>query len=101
MLHARTNHIGYEKIAWKANHFPCSRLRLKAGPLKEMQERDRVYLYMLPTTAFCTAFGLRRAKSSTAQPLGGWESSRRRTARPLRGRALSIGMRADVRLDGR
>jgi hypothetical protein len=68
------NHIGYEKIAWKAKPFPMQQVRLLSGPLKEMQERDRVYLYMLPNDCLLHSFRLTAGKSSTAQPLGGWEA---------------------------
>ena len=68
------NHAGYEKVAWKALPFPMTQVRLKPGPLKEMQERDRVYLYMLPNDRLAHCFRLTAGKSSTAQPLGGWEA---------------------------
>ncbi len=54
------NHTGYEKVAWKARPFPMAQVRLKPGPLKDMQERDRVFSICCPTTACCTAFALRR-----------------------------------------
>ena len=38
------NHTGYEKVVWKTQPFPIAQVRLKAGPLKDMQERDRVFL---------------------------------------------------------
>jgi uncharacterized protein len=68
------NHVGYEKVAWKAWPFPMAQVRLTAGPLKDMQERDRVYLYMLPNDRLLHSFRLTAGKSSTAQPLGGWEA---------------------------
>jgi DUF1680 family protein len=68
------NHAGYEQVAWKARPFPMAQVRLKAGPLKEMQERNRVYLYMLPNDRLLHTFRLTAGKSSTAQPLGGWEA---------------------------
>src|SRR5580698_1809034 len=58
------NHTGYEKVSWKATPFPLSQVRLKAGPLKEMQERDRVYLYMLPNDRLLHTFRLTAGKSS-------------------------------------
>jgi len=38
------NNTGYEKVAWKARPFPMAQVRLKPGLLKDMQERNRVYL---------------------------------------------------------
>ena len=67
------NHTGYEKIAWKAQPFPMAQVRLGPGPLREMQERDRVYLFMLPNDRLLHSFRLTAGKPSTAQPLGGWE----------------------------
>ncbi len=68
------NRTGYEKVAWKAQPFPIAQVRLKAGPLKDMQERNRVFLYMLPNDRLLHSFRLTAGKSSTAQPLGGWEA---------------------------
>jgi hypothetical protein len=71
---AANNHTGYEKVSWKAWPFPMTQVRLKAGPLREMQERNRVYLFMLPNDRLLHSFRLTAGKSSTAQPLGGWEA---------------------------
>lgn len=68
------NHTGYEKVPWKARPFPMTQVRLRPGPLKDMQERDRVYLYMLPNDRLLHSFRLTAGKTSTAQPLGGWEA---------------------------
>ena len=68
------NHTGYEKVAWKAKPFPMAQVRLRLGLLKDMQERDRVYLYMLPNDRLLHSFRLTAGKPSTAQPLGGWEA---------------------------
>jgi len=68
------NRIGYEKVPWKAQPFPMTQVRLGPGPLREMQERDRVYLYMLPNDRLLHSFRLTAGKPSTAQPLGGWEA---------------------------
>jgi DUF1680 family protein len=68
------NHTGYEKVAWKARPFPMQQVRLNPGPLKDMQERNRVYLYMLPNDRLLHSFRLTAGKSSAAQPLGGWEA---------------------------
>ncbi len=68
------NHSGYEKVVWKAQPFPIAQVRLKAGPLKDMQERNRVFLYMLPNDRLLHSFRLTAGKTSTAQPLGGWEA---------------------------
>jgi len=69
------NHTGYEKVGWKARPFPMAQVRLTSGPLKEMQERNRVYLFMLPNDRLLHCFRLTAGKSSTAQPLGGWEAA--------------------------
>jgi DUF1680 family protein len=69
------NHTGYEKVAWKVKPFPMSQVRLTSGPLKDMQERDRVYLYMLPNDRLLHCFRMTAGKPSTAQPLGGWEAA--------------------------
>jgi hypothetical protein len=68
------NHTGYEKVAWKARPFPMAQVRLSSGPLKDMQERDRVYLYMLPNDRLLHSFRLTAGKTSKAEPLGGWEA---------------------------
>jgi uncharacterized protein len=68
------NHAGYEKVGWKARPFPMAQVRLRSGPLKEMQERNRVYLFMLPNDRLLHCFRLTAGKSSTAQALGGWEA---------------------------
>jgi DUF1680 family protein len=68
------NHIGYEKVDWKARPFPMRQVRLMPGLLKDMQERNRVYLYMLPNDRLMHSFRLTAGKTSTAQPLGGWEA---------------------------
>jgi hypothetical protein len=68
------NHKGYEKVAWKAKPFPMTQVRLLPGQLKDMQERDRMYLFMLPNDRLAHSFRLTAGKPSTAQPLGGWEA---------------------------
>ncbi len=68
------NHTGYEKVVWRARPFPMAQVRLRPGPLKDMQERNRVYLYMLPNDRLLHSFRLTAGKPSTAQPLGGWEA---------------------------
>ena len=68
------NREGYEKIGWKARPFPMAQVRLHSGPLKDMQERDRVYLYMLPNDRLLHSFRITAGKPSSAQPLGGWEA---------------------------
>jgi DUF1680 family protein len=68
------NHTGYEKVAWKARPFPLEQVRLKPGLLKDMQERNRVYLYMLPNDRLVHSFRLTAGKTSKAEPLGGWEA---------------------------
>jgi hypothetical protein len=69
------NHAGYEKIAWAARPFPMPQVRLRSGPLKEMQERDRVYLYMLPNDRLLSNFLATAGKPAAAKPLGGWETA--------------------------
>ncbi len=69
------NHAGYEKIAWAARPFPMTQVRLRSGPLKDMQERDRVYLYMLPNDRLLSNFLVTAGKPATAKPLGGWEAA--------------------------
>ena len=68
------NHLGNEKVQWKAQPFPMEQVRLLPGALKDMQERDRIYLYMLPNDRLAHSFRLTAGKPSTAQPLGGWEA---------------------------
>jgi len=68
------NQVGNEKIAWKVKPFPMTQVRLKPGLLQEMQERNRIYLYMLPNDRLAHSFRLTAGKPSTAQPLGGWEA---------------------------
>ncbi|WP_420239325.1 beta-L-arabinofuranosidase domain-containing protein [Telmatobacter bradus] len=65
---------GFEKIQWKASPFPMQQVRLRSGYLKELQERDRMYLFMLSNDRLAHSFRLTAGKPSTAQPLGGWEA---------------------------
>ena len=69
-----TNHEGYDMVAWKARPFPLTQVRLLHGALKEAQERNHVYLWMLPNDRLLHTFRLNAGRVSTAQPLGGWES---------------------------
>lgn len=68
------DHLSREKATWKARPFPMTQVRLRSGYLKEMQERDRIYLYMLPNDRLAHSFRLTAGKPSSAQPLGGWEA---------------------------
>jgi len=68
------NHMGYEAVPWKAKPFPLRQVRLLYGPLREAQERNRVYLYMLPNDRLLHSFRLTAGRPSTAHPLGGWEA---------------------------
>jgi uncharacterized protein len=68
------DHASREKAAWKVRPFPMTQVRLRSGYLKEMQERDRIYLYMLPNDRLVHSFRLTAGKPSSAQPLGGWEA---------------------------
>ena len=68
------DHVGYEAVVWKARPFPLRQVRLLYGPLREAQERDRVYLYMLPNDRLLYSFRLTAGRGSAAQPLGGWEA---------------------------
>jgi len=68
------NHLGFEAVEWKARPFPLNQVRLLYGPLREAQERDRVFLYMMPNDRLLHSFRLTAGLSSTAQPLGGWEA---------------------------
>lgn len=68
------NHKGYEAVEWKARPFPLRQVRLLYGPLREAQERNRVYLAMLPNDRLLHSFRLTAGRGSTAQPLGGWEA---------------------------
>src|SRR5580693_6195458 len=68
------NHAGYEAISWKLKPFPMRQVRLLYGPLREAQERNRAYLYMLPNDRLLHSFRLTAGLPSNAQPLGGWEA---------------------------
>ncbi|MGB6690828.1 MAG: beta-L-arabinofuranosidase domain-containing protein [Terracidiphilus sp.] len=68
------NHAGYEVVEWKAKPLPMRQVNLLYGPLREAQERDRVYLYMLPNDRLLHSFRLNAGLPSAAQPLGGWEA---------------------------
>jgi DUF1680 family protein len=68
------DHASHEKVAWKAVPFEMTAVRLRSGYLKEMQERNRIYLFMLPNDRLVHSFRLTAGKPSTAQPLGGWEA---------------------------
>jgi DUF1680 family protein len=62
-----------EVIPWKAQPFPMQQVRLLYGPFKEAQERNRVYLFMLPNDRLLHSFRITAGLPSTAQSLGGWE----------------------------
>src|ERR1700679_3211507 len=62
-----------ETIPWKAQPFPMEQVRLLYGPLKEAQERNRVYLFMLPNDRLLHNFRITAGLPSNAQSLGGWE----------------------------
>jgi len=68
------DHVSREKIAWKARPFAMTDVRLRSGYLKEMQERNRIYLFMIPNDRLVHSFRLTAGKPSHAQPLGGWEA---------------------------
>jgi uncharacterized protein len=68
------DHQSHEKVAWKAKPFPMADVRLHSGHLKEMQERNRIYLFMLPNDRLAHNFRITAGKPSNAQPLGGWEA---------------------------
>ena len=68
------DHASREKVAWKAVPFEMTAVRLRSGYLKEMQERNRIYLFMLPNDRLAHSFRLTAGKPSNAQPLGGWEA---------------------------
>ena len=67
------NQHGWDEVEWKAKPFPMRQVKLLYGPLREAQERDRVYLLMLPNDRLLHSFRLTAGLASTAQPLGGWE----------------------------
>src|ERR1700744_2147308 len=62
-----------ETIPWKAQPFPMQQVRLLYGPFKEAQERNRVYLFMLPNDRLLHNFRITAGLPSRAQSLGGWE----------------------------
>jgi uncharacterized protein len=62
-----------EVIPWKAQPFPMQQVRLLYGPFKEAQERNRVYLFMLPNDRLLYNFRITAGLPSQAQSLGGWE----------------------------
>jgi hypothetical protein len=68
------NLTGYEAVEWKVKPFPLRQVRLLYGPLREAQERNRVFLYMMPNDRLLHSFRLTAGRNSTAQPLGGWEA---------------------------
>ena len=68
------DHASHEKVAWVARPFPMTQVRLRSGYMKEMQERNRIYLFMLPNDRLAHNFRLTAGKPSSAQPLGGWEA---------------------------
>jgi DUF1680 family protein len=68
------NHMGYEVAPWKVRPFSLRQVKLLHGPLREAQERTRVYLYMLPNERLLHSFRLTAGITSTAAPLGGWEA---------------------------
>lgn len=63
-----------DKVPWQSRPFPLNRVRLLDGPFLQARDRDRRYLISLPNDRLAHSFRLTAGLSSTAQPLGGWES---------------------------
>ena len=84
-------------VAPKVEPFPMTQVRLLDGPFHEAQEWNRGYMKRLPADRLLHNFRLNAGLPSSAEPLGGWEEPKRRTARPLH-RPLSLRLRADVRV---
>src|ERR1700743_1883899 len=68
-----TSGLATEIVPWKAQPFPMQQVRLLYGPFKEAQERNRVYLFMLPNDRLLHNFRITAGLPSRAQSLGGWE----------------------------
>jgi uncharacterized protein len=62
------DHQSHEKVAWKAKPFPMTDVRLRSGHLKDMQERNRIYLFMLPNDRLAHNFRIMAGKPSNTQP---------------------------------
>jgi hypothetical protein len=69
------NRVGNEKVAWKAQPFPMEQVRLLPGFIKDMQERDRVYLFMLPNDRLARSFRLTAGKLRTASCADTWPAA--------------------------
>jgi DUF1680 family protein len=62
------------KIAWKAQPFPLTQVRLLPSPWLNMMELNRSYLYSLPNDRLAHNFRVTAGLASEATPLGGWEA---------------------------
>ncbi len=61
-------------IALKAEPFPLADVRLLDGPFRDAMLRDKAYLLNLDADRLLHNFRVTAGLSSSAQPLGGWES---------------------------
>jgi len=62
------------KVAWKAEPFSMTDVRLLPGFWKDMMELNRSWLYSLPNDRLAHNFRVTAGVSSEADPLGGWEA---------------------------
>lgn len=63
-----------EKVSFKASPFQLKDVRLLAGPVKDLLERNRKYLLSLDVDRLVHNFRVNAGLHSTAVPLGGWEA---------------------------
>src|SRR5262249_17388209 len=61
-------------IAFQAEPFPLTAVRLLDGPFKHAMELDRRYLRSLDPDRLLHNFRVNAGLPSSAQPLGGWEA---------------------------
>lgn len=62
-----------ERVAWQAEPFPLSRVRLLDGPFKKQMDINNRWLLTLPSDRLLHTFRTNAGIFSKAEPLGGWE----------------------------
>lgn len=62
-----------ERVAWKAEPFPLTQVRLLDGPFKRQMEINNQWVLGMPNDRLLHTFRLTAGMPSSAQPLGGWE----------------------------
>ena len=61
-------------IAFSAEPFPLSQVRLLDGPFRDAMQRDEIYLLSLDCDRLLYSFRINAGLPTQARPYGGWEA---------------------------